>query len=57
MEFRSIERCDKIFVVCCVLHNMLLDDVSNEDLEAVGRGQPFPGEAIWLEGPSDRNKR
>eukprot|EP00956_Cyclotella_meneghiniana_P005219 scaffold6502_cov38-Cyclotella_meneghiniana.AAC.6 len=55
MHYRSIDRCEKIFVTCCVLHNMMLDLITPSDAEArVGRGCPLPGDAIYLEGATDR---
>eukprot|EP00956_Cyclotella_meneghiniana_P035135 scaffold111769_cov64-Cyclotella_meneghiniana.AAC.2 len=58
MHYRSIDRCEKIFVACCVLHNMMLDLITPADAEArVGRGCPLPGDAIFIEGESDRRQQ
>ena len=55
MQYRSAERNEKIFVVCCMLHNMMIDleTESDRDPPRIGRGVPLPGDAIYLEGPSE----
>ena len=51
IRFRDIKIMEKVFVVCCILHNMMLSEMkTRESNHRVGRGQPNPGDAIWLEG-------
>ena len=59
LHYRDHDRCEKIFVVCCILHNIMLDNSSDESMGEVrvGRGAPLPGDAIYLEGESDRRER
>jgi hypothetical protein len=57
IHYRCIETSEKIFVVCAILHNMLIDEIdwSESDVPRVGRGVPKAGDAIYLEGPTDRD--
>ena len=59
IHYRSSDRCEKVFVVCCILHNIMLAHSPNEanGEVRVGRGAPLPGDAIFLEGESDRRER
>ncbi|KAL9182044.1 hypothetical protein ACHAXT_012387 [Thalassiosira profunda] len=51
IRFRDIEVVEKVFVVCCMLHNMMLTEMETRDSQhRVGRGAPNAGDAIWLEG-------
>lgn len=50
--FRDIRVIEKVFVVCCMLHNMMLSEMeTRESTYRVGRGTPNTGDAIWLRGP------
>ena len=52
IRFRDIAVVEKVFVVCCILHNVMLSEMeTRESNHRVGRGQPNPGDAIWLAGP------
>ena len=53
-KHRRIQICQHIFVACCVLHNMMLDEmVREEPPPRVGRGCQMPNDGIWLEGPTE----
>ena len=49
IRFDDIEVVEMIFVVCCILHNMMLSEMdTNDNFVTVGRGRPIAGDAIWL---------
>lgn len=49
IRFDDIEVVEMIFVVCCMLHNMMLSEMdTNDNFVTVGRGRPIAGDAIWL---------
>jgi hypothetical protein len=49
MRFWDIRLCKKLFVVCCILRNMVLDDSETRDNTVrVGCGSPVEGDVIWL---------
>ena len=53
-KHRRIQICQHIFVACCVLHNMMLDEMVREEPQPrVGRGCQMPNDGIWLEGPTE----
>ena len=60
MHYRSIEKCEQIFIVCCILHNMLVQEQEIQQSEwrraRIGIGAPLEGEAIYIEGPTNRNE-
>ena len=47
-----------VFMTCCCLHNMMLEfaDVTSK-IDRVGRGAPLHGDAIYLEGPANAQRR
>ena len=49
LEYRDIRVCEKIFVVCCCLHNFLLDQMERGSPK-VGRGCPIGDDGIFLDG-------
>lgn len=50
-KFRSIEVCRNIFVACCVLHNMMLDEMTKDDANSkIGHGICLGNDGIWLDG-------
>ena len=52
IRFRDIRVVEKVFVVCCMLHNFMLSEMEMRDTSYhVGRGQPIGRDAIWLRGP------
>lgn len=59
IHYRGIERCEKVFITCCILHNMLIDDYTADDIRTarIGRGAPLGSDAIFLEGPTNRRDR
>jgi hypothetical protein len=44
-----MEKCEKIFIGCCVLHNFLLDQMVRNNVR-VGRGYPIGDNDFWLDG-------
>ena len=53
-KHRRVQICQHIFVACCVLHNMMLDEMQREEPPPrVGRGCRMPNDGIWLEGPTE----
>ena len=52
IRFRNIKVVEKVFNVCCMLHNFMLSEMTTRDTNArVGRGGPIGQDAIWLAGP------
>jgi hypothetical protein len=53
-KHRRIQICQHTFFACCVLHNMMLDEmVREEPPPRLGRGCQMPNDGIWL--PSNEN--
>ncbi len=53
-KHRRIQICQHTFFACCVLHNMMLDEmVREEPPPRLGRGCQMPNDGIWLEGPTE----
>ena len=53
IRFRDIRTVEKVFVVCCILHNMMLSEMetqSHDSTARVGRGAPLGMDSIWLQG-------
>ena len=51
IHFKSMEKAERVFMVCCDLHNMMLTEMESRDSDVrVGRGAPLPGHGIWLCG-------
>jgi hypothetical protein len=49
IHFRSMEKAERVFTVCCILHNMMLTEMESRDSDVpVGRCAPLPGDGIWL---------
>jgi hypothetical protein len=60
IHYSNMKFCEKIFTVCCVLHNMLLDlpeGLGFGRIWRVGRGALIEGDGLWLEGPRDLARR
>jgi len=52
---RQIAVCENVFVACCVLHNMMLDEMKREQSpERLGRGCRMPDGGMWLSGPTEQ---
>ena len=52
--FEEIEVVERVFIVCCILHNMMLSEMETRDNSIpVGRGSPIGGDAIWLDIPGE----
>jgi hypothetical protein len=55
IRFRSMQFCEKVFTVCCILHNETLTEMESRDCDvSVGRGAPLPGDGIWIRGREGR---
>jgi len=53
-KHRRIQICQHTFFACCVLRNMMLDEmVREEPPPRLGRGCQMPNDGIWLEGPTE----
>ena len=53
IRFRNIRTVEKVFIVCCILHNMMLSEMemeSHDSTARVGRGAPLGMDSIWLQG-------
>lgn len=49
LRFRDIQVCEKVFIVCAILHNMMIDDSETRESNVrVGRGAPAGTDGIWL---------
>ena len=49
--FRDIRVAERVFLVCCMLHNFMLSEMKTRDSSVrVGRGAPLGRDAIWLQG-------
>ena len=44
-----MEKCEKTFIGCCVLHNFLLDQMVRNNVR-VGHGYPIGDDGLWLDG-------
>jgi len=44
--------CNKLFVTCCCLNNLMLDLMEKTNVR-VGCGAPMGDDGIWLSGPRD----
>ena len=51
IRFRSIFVCEKIFVTCCILHNMMLSEMQRDTSYRVGVG--FGNDGMWMEGATE----
>ena len=51
LRFCNIRTAEKVFVVCCILHNLMLSEMETRDNSVcVGRGAPLGRDGIWLQG-------
>jgi hypothetical protein len=58
LNYYCMKDCEKVFTVCCVLHNMLLSLGENFGFNVVaGCGSPYPGDGLWLEGSEEMAQR
>ena len=58
LNFYCMKDCEKVFTVCCVLHNILLSLGENFGFDVVaGCGRPYPGDGLWLEGSEEMVQR
>jgi hypothetical protein len=57
-NYYCMKDCEKIFTVCCMLHNMLLGLGETFGYQVIaGRGVPFAGDGLWLEDSVALNGR
>ena len=61
IHYYDMKKCEKVFTVCSVLHNMLLDLPEDEGFrrvtQPVGRGASIGRYGLWLEGPQQLQER
>ncbi len=51
IRFRDIKVVEKVFVVCCMLHNIMLTEMeTRQSSHVVGKGAPLGRDAIWIAG-------
>jgi hypothetical protein len=48
-KYGNIKICEKIFITCCCLHNVLIDLMERNNVR-VGRGYPIEDDGVWLDG-------
>ncbi len=52
--FDNIEVVESAFIVCSILHNMMLSEMEMRDNSTtVGRGAPLSQDAIWITEPGE----
>jgi len=52
-KHRRIAVCEMVFLACCVLHNMMVDEMKREPPpERLERGCRMPDAGVWLAGPT-----
>ena len=49
LDYRDINKCERIFNACCCLNNMMLDQMERNSVR-IGRGAPIGNDGIWLDG-------
>ena len=53
-KHRRILVCEWVFLACCVIHNMMLDEMRREPpTERLGHGCQMPDAGMWLLGPTE----
>jgi hypothetical protein len=51
IRFNNMLVIEKVFTVCCILHNSMLTKMESRDCDIrVGRGVPLPGDGVWFQG-------
>ena len=51
IRFKDMQKVERVFMVCCILHNIMLSKMESRDSDVrVGRGAPLPGDGLWLHG-------
>ena len=51
IHFQGINVVEKVFVVCCMLHNNMLSEMESWESDVcVGCGGPLEGDGPWLRG-------
>ena len=54
IRFDNIEVVERVFIVCSILHNMMLSEMeTRENSTTVGRGAPLGQDAIWIAEPGE----
>jgi len=49
LDYRDINKCERIFNACCCLDNLMLDQMERNTVR-VGSGAPIGTDGIWLDG-------
>ena len=57
LRFQDIRVVEKVFVVCYMLHNIMLSEMDRETSYRVAQGAPIGRDAIWLADPQHRPPR
>jgi hypothetical protein len=60
LNYYDMRKCEMVFTVCCMLHNMLLDagrDQGFSYVNRVGRGGPIGRDGLFIEGNVELNQR
>jgi hypothetical protein len=54
LHYHDMKKCEMVFTVCCVMHNILLDIGADQGFNYVlpeGRGGPIGRDGLLIEGP------
>jgi hypothetical protein len=60
LHYYDMKKCEMVFTVCCIMHNILLDvgeDQGMNYVNPVGRGGPIGRDGLFLEGPVELQQR
>eukprot|EP01082_Thalassiosira_pseudonana_P007063 g6219.t1 g6219 contig22:16423-17748(-) len=60
LHYHDMKKCEMVFTVCCVMHNILLDVGEDQGfvyVNPVGRGGPIGRDGLFLEGPVELQQR
>jgi hypothetical protein len=60
LHYYNMKKCEMVFTVCCIMHNILLDVGEDQGLNyvnPVGRGGPIGRDGLFLEGPVELQQR
>ena len=60
MHYYCMKKCEMIFTVCCMMHNMLLTldpEYGVTAVQRVGRGAPNGNDGLYLEGAAELQAR
>ena len=58
LNYYCMKQCEKVFTVCCVLHNMLLyANDSDGFISRASQGCPIGNDGLWLKGADEMMER